>query len=529
MRIYLASFFVGVLLHALVFSRNEWDRRSPWIFYFFASLHIIGVFILSLYCKHRFIKSLHETGVLEFVLLGGLSSSLMVYRLFFHPLGSFHGPIGARLSAFWFTKESIPDLMFYVKLRRFHDDLGDFIRIRPREPSIRHPDTIVDIHGPRNRIRKADFYEQNDPLMSLQMSRDVGFHKHQRKYWDKAFHHKALTEYTPLLLEHYKILFDIFSTHAAAGNPVNASNLLLDLFFDVVSELTFGKSFNALTEKQRNPIIQEFLQQQKVVGFMLQHMPLFYLARCLPVVQERMNAWLGWYDNALEQREKVNFYTYLSQSEHFSIHGIQEDQLAIIAGADTNAITISNACCLLCCHSEYQVKLYQELKDLPIHHGMIDDQHLAGIPILSAIIYEVLRLHPPVPGELQRLNPPEAAIIAGRFVPGDMVISTPTYAVQRDQRTFIQPHDFIPERWFTQPELILRKDAFVAFGYGAYNCAGKSLAMLQLRMVLAMIVRNFKIFVPTGRENEFQHFIDDQSDCFGIHLQPLPLLLKVRT
>ena len=241
-----------------------------------------------------------------------------------------------------------------------------------------------------------------------------------------------------------------------------------------------------------------------------------------------------------------DLYTYLSQSDKFEVDGTQEAQLAIVAGADTNAITISNAFCLLCSHPEYQTMLYNELRDLPMSHNLIDDHHLIGKPYLSAIINEVLRLYPPVPSGLQRLTPPEGATIAGRFVPGDMIISTPTYAIQRgkysllkcwrmrlvlilkDPRAFVQPNEFIPERWYSRPELILRKDSFVAFGYGTYNCAGKPLAMLQLRMVLAIIIRRFELSVPPGMEEEFRNFSEDQSDCFTLHLSPLPLMLKER-
>ena len=97
-----------------------------------------------------------------------------------------------------------------------------------------------------------------------------------------------------------------------------------------------------------------------------------------------------------------------------------------------------------------------------------------------------------------------------------------------DPRAFVQPDDFIPERWTTRPELVLRKDAFVAFGYGNFSCAGRSLAMMQMRMVLAMIVRRFEISVPPGQEADFERFIVDQADCFSLHLQPLPLIFKDR-
>jgi cytochrome P450 len=97
-----------------------------------------------------------------------------------------------------------------------------------------------------------------------------------------------------------------------------------------------------------------------------------------------------------------------------------------------------------------------------------------------------------------------------------------------DPRAFVQPDEFIPERWSTRPELILRKDAFVAFGYGNFSCAGRSLAMLQMRMVLAMIIRRFEISTSPGQEAEFERFIEDQADCFSLHLTPLPLMFKER-
>jgi cytochrome P450 len=87
----------------------------------------------------------------------------------------------------------------------------------------------------------------------------------------------------------------------------------------------------------------------------------------------------------------------------------------------------------------------------------------------------------------------------------------------------------VPERWTTEPELILRKDAFVPFSYGVYNCAGKPLAMMQLRMVLAMLIRKFELSFAPGKEAECERYIQDQADCFTLHLHALPLSLRERT
>jgi hypothetical protein len=64
----------------------------------------------------------------------------------------------------------------------------------------------------------------------------------------------ALQEYTPRLVRHYTVLAGIFASHAAAGTPIDATGFFLDLFFDVISNLTFGESFNTLTTKQRSQL-----------------------------------------------------------------------------------------------------------------------------------------------------------------------------------------------------------------------------------------------------------------------------------
>lgn len=197
----------GVLLHALLFCRYEWDRHSPKILL----THLIltaCIFATFLFVTDACVtQSLVEAFSFDVALVGGLFTSMLVYRLYLHPLRSFPGPLVSRLSSLWAFKQQCPDLRFYVKLGDLHDRYGDFVRISksvaliltvatnvslgPRELSIRHPDAINDVHGPKNKIRKGEFYEQIHPAHSLQFTRDSYQHKQQRRYWDKAFHSKG--------------------------------------------------------------------------------------------------------------------------------------------------------------------------------------------------------------------------------------------------------------------------------------------------------------------------------------------------
>jgi cytochrome P450 family 628 len=65
------------------------------------------------------------------------------------------------------------------------------VELGPREISICHPDAIMDVHGPRSKIRKGEFYDQNYPHQSLQMTRDPVFHHKKRRVWDRMFSTKG--------------------------------------------------------------------------------------------------------------------------------------------------------------------------------------------------------------------------------------------------------------------------------------------------------------------------------------------------
>lgn len=98
---------------------------------------------------------------------------------------------------------------------------------------------------------------------------------------------------------------DILSRHAMSGEAVDMSESFMYLGFDLVSELTFGESFNMLKTGQPNEIIGEFIKGKKLVGFSLLTMWLFSLLKALPGVDQRIYYWLTWYEKALDKREQV--------------------------------------------------------------------------------------------------------------------------------------------------------------------------------------------------------------------------------
>jgi hypothetical protein len=107
------------------------------------------------------------------------------------------------------------------------------------------------------------------------------------------------------MVKHYSVLVEIFSRCASSNASVDVSRHLLDLFFDVISDLTFGESFSALTTGAQNPIIAEFLQYQQSVGFVILNMWIFHLIRSIPTVASPLLYMMQWYASAGSKRKEI--------------------------------------------------------------------------------------------------------------------------------------------------------------------------------------------------------------------------------
>jgi hypothetical protein len=111
---------------------------------------------------------------------------MLIYRAFFHRLGSFPGPPLAKLSKFWHVAQ-LGKLDNYKRLDRWHIQYGDFVRIGPSELSIVHPDAVEAIMGARSTCTKGPWYDGGNPLVSMHQCRDRALHDKRRRVWDRGF------------------------------------------------------------------------------------------------------------------------------------------------------------------------------------------------------------------------------------------------------------------------------------------------------------------------------------------------------
>uniref|UniRef100_A0A0C4DJ21 Uncharacterized protein n=1 Tax=Fusarium oxysporum (strain Fo5176) TaxID=660025 RepID=A0A0C4DJ21_FUSOF len=181
---------------------------------------------------------------------------------------------------------------------------------------------------------------------------------------------------------------------------------------------------------------------------------------------------------------------------------------------------------LLSRHPDVYRKLRTEVDDLLKPEDTHSHSALAKLKYLQAVIDETMRLYPAIPSGLQRITPPQGLQISGTFIPGNMIVQTPTYTLNRDERCFVRPNNFIPERWTTQPELVRDASAFAPFSIGRYSCAGKQLGLFEIRHVLSHIVSKFDLrFAPDQTSELFQ---DGLADGFTLLCPKLEMIFETR-
>ena len=120
------------------------------------------------------------------------------------------------------------------------------------------------------------------------------------------------------------------------------------------------------------------------------------------------------------------------------------------------------------------------------------------------------------------------------------------YVLHRDPRYF-SPHaeKFWSDRWlpaekrrpYRAPSGIIAQEdianvttdtsAFIPFSYGPANCAGRNLALLEMRVLVALLMQRFDIAFAPGLD--FEQWEKEVQDLFVVKVSELPVILRPRT
>ena len=226
-------------------------------------------------------------------------------------------------------------------------------------------------------------------------------------------------------------------------------------------------------------------------------------------------------------RKGEDFLQTLMDSKYQSGASLSHDEItgmllaSMFAGHHTSSVTTSWALVELCQNPETMKRVVDELDAVYGDEGPTTYQSLRNIHATENVVKEVLRLHPPL-FMLVRVALTDFEYKGYHLPAGTWCLISPTVA-HRLPDVFPDPDRFDPDR-FAPPRLEDKRDwAYIPFGGGRHKCMGNAFALLQVKAILATLLRRY----------EFELIDEDvHSDFHGLVVgpsEPCRLRYKRRT
>lgn len=186
----------------------------------------------------------------------------------------------------------------------------------------------------------------------------------------------------------------------------------------------------------------------------------------------------------------------------FKSFAISQMKVFILAGHDTTSSTLCYIFYLLSCNPSALQRVQAEHDEAfgsdltQMNDAISANPHLLNrLPFTLAVIKETLRLFP-VASATRAGEPGFSLTQDGHMYPTEgFTIWCTHQAMHREEMYWPRQDSFIPERWLVSEDDPLHpvKGAWRPFEFGPRNCIGQELALLELKLVMVMTLRDFSI------------------------------------
>ncbi|OCL05893.1 cytochrome P450 monooxygenase-like protein [Glonium stellatum] len=435
----------------------------------------------------------------------------VTYYITFHPVAQIPGP---RLRAafffpfFWeiWTGDVVHNW------HELHEKYGDIVRISPTYISVTSAEAWRDIYG-QSATKKPipkdpDAYVQSlDGVAEIISSNDAD-HTRIRRLLNHAFSDQALRQQESIINSFIDVLIQKLHQKATLGSPVDMVRWLNFTTFDIIGDLCFSESFDALKNEDYHFWIANIFRGLKfsrifrvLRGYPIIGYPLLGLFQLFPALAKAREKHRQYTEDKTARRldkksEQQDFMSYILR--HNDEKGMTRPEIMktsgtiIVAGSETSATLLSGAVFYLLQNPTWMQKLQLEIRT-----GFRDESEmtfavLSQLKCLNAIIQETFRLYPPVPTTLPRRTTKEGAIVNGIFIPAGVSVGVAQYPAYHSSRNFTDPEQFAPERFLGHPKYQDdHRGVIQPFSIGPRNCIGQSLAWAEIRAILARLIWHF--------------------------------------
>jgi cytochrome P450 len=181
---------------------------------------------------------------------------------------------------------------------------------------------------------------------------------------------------------------------------------------------------------------------------------------------------------------------------------IGQANVLFIAGHDTSSNALTWTLFLLAQHPAVLHALVDELEGT-LHGGAPTIEHLrpgsGHLPLLDQVIKESMRVLPAIPVVARITTAP--CTLGPHAIPAGAWVFFGQYMTHHLPELYPEPMRFLPERWtMIEPSAY----EYLPFGAGPRRCLGATLAMMLLKIVLAMTLQRYRLTLSPGARVDYQ-------------------------
>lgn len=343
----------------------------------------------------------------------------------------------------------------------------------------------------------------------------------QRSVTMQAFKPDCLRRFFPTMKEILGRLYKLWDNCANTGEIVDVGRDWMRFMIDITTHFAFGYDINLLENDDDS--FQRHLERQLPYFNRRLNSPFPYwhfitlpsdraANESLEVIKEIIRKFVLQAQERLERQPEFadqpsNFLESLlvaqdEDGKRFSYEEIQGNIYNILqAGEDTSALTLAWLVYFITEHPDVQVKMQQEADTVLIEDNVPQDLAvLEKLNYIEAVINETMRLKSVVP--VTFLEPNIDVELDGLAIPKGTTLMLITRYGALQEKNFTDAHLFKPERWLEANPIgcVHNRNASLPFGSGPRFCAARNLAMMEMKMAMAMVCKNFSVSrVDTGQ------------------------------
>ncbi|XP_070493749.1 probable cytochrome P450 6a21 [Chironomus tepperi] len=166
----------------------------------------------------------------------------------------------------------------------------------------------------------------------------------------------------------------------------------------------------------------------------------------------------------------------------------------LIAGLETSASAMTFCTYELALNQDIQNRLRNEIETiLKKHNGEVTYNAMMEMKYLDMVISETLRMYPIFEVQTRKCTKEFEIPDTDLVIPVGMPIVIPVVGMHNDEKYFVNPNKFDPERFNDENIKKLVPHSYIPFSEGPRNCIGISFGQMQMKLGLVKLLTNFRV------------------------------------